>query len=118
MAAAACPRAVPATLLAPLSHILMNGFFLSQGFFIRCRSVGVLKRVHSPRADTCRTPAGSRPARRPKREAREGSLLGAVPQFLARLGEQTYRHSAPVPTAGDSAGPTLTFADMPSGLRN
>ena len=33
IAVAAWPRAAPAALWAPLSHMLMNGFFLSQGFF-------------------------------------------------------------------------------------
>ena len=31
----AWPRSEPAAALAPLSHMLMNGFFLIQGFFIR-----------------------------------------------------------------------------------
>ena len=30
-AALACARALPITLFAPLSHMLMNGFFFSQG---------------------------------------------------------------------------------------
>jgi hypothetical protein len=38
IAAAACPRAAPVTLFAPLSHMLMNGFFLSHRFFIRRRA--------------------------------------------------------------------------------
>ena len=33
-AAVACPRALPINLLAPLSHMLMNGFFVVQGFFM------------------------------------------------------------------------------------
>jgi hypothetical protein len=32
--AAAWPRAEPSTAFAPLSHMLRNGFFLTQGFFI------------------------------------------------------------------------------------
>jgi hypothetical protein len=33
-AAVAWPRALPIAEFAPLSHMLMNGFFLVQGFFI------------------------------------------------------------------------------------
>lgn len=33
-AAVALPRALPIAEFAPLSHMLMNGFFLVQGFFI------------------------------------------------------------------------------------
>jgi len=33
-AAVAWPRALPIAELAPLSHMLMNGFFFVQGFFI------------------------------------------------------------------------------------
>ena len=34
VAAAACERALPITLFAPLSHRLMNGFFFSQGLLM------------------------------------------------------------------------------------
>jgi hypothetical protein len=33
-AALACPRADPATAFAPLSHMLINGFFFVHGFFM------------------------------------------------------------------------------------
>ncbi|WP_159462867.1 hypothetical protein [Caballeronia telluris] len=33
-AAFACPRAEPATAFAPLSHMLINGFFFVHGFFM------------------------------------------------------------------------------------
>jgi len=33
-AAAACPRAEPATALAPLNHMLRKGFFFIHGFFM------------------------------------------------------------------------------------
>jgi hypothetical protein len=33
-AAVACARADPATAFAPLSHMLKNGFFFNQGFFM------------------------------------------------------------------------------------
>ena len=32
--AVACPRIEPATEFAPLNHMLMNGFFFSQGLLI------------------------------------------------------------------------------------
>lgn len=35
-AAAACPRAMAMLLLAALSHMLIKGFFLIQGFFKAC----------------------------------------------------------------------------------
>ena len=37
LAATARPRAEPAIEFAPLSHMLMNGFFLVQGFFMGSR---------------------------------------------------------------------------------
>jgi hypothetical protein len=34
--AVARPRAAPSTALAPLSHMLKNGFFFAHGFFMTC----------------------------------------------------------------------------------
>jgi len=42
-AAVAWPRALPIAELAPLSHMLMNGFFLVQGFFIGITISGLVR---------------------------------------------------------------------------
>jgi hypothetical protein len=45
--AAILPRAVLAMELAPLSHMLMNGFFFIQGLDIDCSSVAAVPRPRS-----------------------------------------------------------------------
>ena len=45
--AAILPRALLATELAPLSHMLMNGFFFIQGLDIYCSSVAAVPRPWS-----------------------------------------------------------------------
>jgi len=47
-----CPRAVPATEFAALSHALMNGFFFNHGLDMEAPDVAVHHRQAVPRAQT------------------------------------------------------------------